>query len=64
MLRKITARTRNLLLALVGLLLLLFAWKVRSVLNPLITAYFLAFVLHPLVLRLQNYGWSRLRAVN
>jgi predicted PurR-regulated permease PerM len=64
LLRKITARTRNLLLALVGLLLLLFAWKVRSVLNPLITAYFLAFVLHPLVLRLQNYGWSRLRAVN
>ena len=64
MLRKISPRTRNGLLALVGILLLAFAWMVRSVLNPLIAAYFLAFVLHPLVLRLQNYGWSRKRAVN
>ncbi len=64
MLTRFTPRTRNLILAILAVLGLAFAWQVRSVLNPLITAYFLAFVLHPLVLRLQNYGWSRKRAVN
>ncbi len=63
-LRDMSPRYRNLMLALVAVALLGFAWYVRSVLNPLIAAYFLAFVLHPLVLQLQNYGWSRKRAVN
>lgn len=60
----ISPTRRNWLLAILGILLLAFAWNIRSVLNPLIAAYFLAFVLHPLVLRLQKYGWSRARAVN
>jgi len=55
---------RNWLLAVIGLLLLWFAWSIRPVLNPLIAGYFLAFVLHPFVLRLQKHGWSRARAVN
>jgi len=64
LLTRFTPRTRSLLLGVLAVLGLAFAWQIRSVLNPLITAYFLAFVLHPLVLRLQNYGWSRKRAVN
>jgi predicted PurR-regulated permease PerM len=63
-LRGLSPRTRNVLLGALAALGLYFAWTVRSVLNPLLAAYFLAFVLHPLVLRLQNYGWSRKRAVN
>jgi len=34
------------------------------VLNPLILAYLLAFVLHPLVLTLERRGWKRRKAVN
>lgn len=64
MLTRFTPRTRSWILGILAVLFLAFAWQIRSVLNPLITAYFLAFVLHPLVLRLQNYGWSRKRAVN
>jgi predicted PurR-regulated permease PerM len=59
-----TATRRNWLLGALGALLLIFAWHIRAVLNPLIAAYFLAYVLHPLVLRLQARGWSRLRSVN
>ena len=64
MLRGLSPRTRNGLLVALGVVGAYFAWTIRSVLNPLLAAYFLAFVLHPLVLRLQNYGWSRKRAVN
>jgi predicted PurR-regulated permease PerM len=39
-------------------------WSVRTVLNPLILAYLLAFVAHPLVLKLERRGWKRRRAVN
>jgi predicted PurR-regulated permease PerM len=60
----ISPTRRNWLLALLGLSLAYFAWQIRAVLNPLIAAYFFAFVLHPLVLRLQRHGWSRKRAVN
>jgi len=52
--------------ALVALFILVgwFLWSVRSVLNPLILGYLLAFVVHPLVLRLERKGWKRRRAVN
>src|SRR5262249_38425912 len=33
-------------------------------LNPLILGYLLAFVVHPLVLRLERRGWERRKAVN
>jgi predicted PurR-regulated permease PerM len=55
---------RNWALAVLGALILWFAWTVRSALNPLIAALLLAYILHPLVLRLERRGWSRQRAVN
>jgi predicted PurR-regulated permease PerM len=55
---------RNLALSLLFLLLAWFCWTVRSVLNPLILAYLLAFILHPLVLKLEKRGWKRRSAVN
>lgn len=64
MLPDLSPTRRNWLLAALGLLLIYFAWQVRAVLNPLIAAYFFAYVLHPSVLRLQGRGWSRKRSVN
>lgn len=55
---------RNLALSLLFALLAWFCWTVRSVLNPLILAYLLAFILHPLVLSLEKRGWKRRSAVN
>jgi predicted PurR-regulated permease PerM len=55
---------RNLALFLLFGLLAWFCWTVRSVLNPLILAYLLAFILHPLVLTLERRGWKRRSAVN
>jgi len=53
---------RNLALAGLFALLVWFFWSVRSVLNPLILGYLLAFVVHPLVLRLERKGWRRRKA--
>lgn len=64
MLTKLSPTRRNWILAGLGILSAYFAWQIRAVLNPLIAAYFLAYVLHPLVLRLQGRGWSRVRSVN
>jgi predicted PurR-regulated permease PerM len=55
---------RNLALVCLFALLGWFFWIVRSVLNPLILAYLLAFILHPLVLTLERRGWTRRAAVN
>jgi predicted PurR-regulated permease PerM len=55
---------RNVALALLAALLLWFAWTIRSVLNPLILGYLLAYVVHPLVLKLERRGWGRRTAVN
>jgi predicted PurR-regulated permease PerM len=55
---------RNLVLAAIFLLVGWFCWSVRGVLNPLILGYLLAFVVHPLVLRLERRGWRRRKAVN
>ena len=40
------------------------AWVVQEILNPLVAAYVLAYIAHPLVLRLEGRGWSRQRSVN
>lgn len=64
MIDSLTPRTRNIALVAVFVLLAWFLWSVRSVLNPLILGYLLAFVVHPLVLRLEKRGWKRRRAVN
>ncbi|MFT5057720.1 MAG: putative PurR-regulated permease PerM, partial [Planctomycetota bacterium] len=57
-------KKRNLGLGITAVLCAWFAWHVRSVLNPLLLAYLLAFIVHPFVLRLEGRGWSRKRAVN
>ncbi|MEZ6019572.1 MAG: hypothetical protein R3F17_05555 [Planctomycetota bacterium] len=55
---------RDLWLLGVGALTLWVAWIVREVLNPLVLAYMLAFIVHPLVRKLEGMGWSRAKAVN
>jgi len=64
MIERLTPTWRRVALAALALLVLWFCWSVRSVLNPLILGYLLAFVLHPLVLSLERRGWKRKRAVN
>ena len=64
MIDRLSPVARNLALAALFGLLLWFFWNVRSVLNPLILAYLLAFILHPLVLKLERHGWKRRSAVN
>lgn len=64
MLERLTPTWRRVALSALLVLVLWFSWSVRSVLNPLILGYLLAFVLHPLVLKLERRGWKRKRAVN
>jgi predicted PurR-regulated permease PerM len=55
---------RNAALAALVLLVGWFCWTIRAVLNPLILGYLLAYVAHPMVLKLERRGWSRRTAVN
>jgi len=55
---------RNVALAVLGLLVVWFAWTVRAVLNPFILGYLLAYIVHPMVRRLEARGWQRRAAVN
>ncbi len=64
MLDRLTPIWRRAALATLAFVVLWFCWSVRAVLNPLILGYLLAFVLHPLVLKLERRGWKRKRAVN
>jgi len=64
MLERLSPAWRNTALAVLGAFLLWFGWVIRSVLNPLILGYLLAFVVHPMVLKLQRRGWKRRTAVN
>ena len=64
MLDRLSPLARNVALACLFALLGWFFWSVRSVLNPLILAYLLAFILHPLVLSLERRKWTRRAAVN
>jgi predicted PurR-regulated permease PerM len=62
---RLSKKKRNIGLLVVLALMGWFFWTIRSVLNPLILGYLLAFVLHPAVLHLERKrGWSRPRAVN
>ena len=54
---------RNLALAVIAGLVLWFCWSIRSVLNPLLLGYLLAYILHPAVRRLEAWGFSRKSAV-
>ena len=64
MLDRLPPSRRNWALVALATLLLWFAWTVRGALNPLIVALITAYILHPLVLRLEKRGWSRKLAVN
>ena len=64
MIDRLSPFARNLALLCLFGLLAWFCWIVRSVLNPLILGYLLAFILHPLVLTLERRGWKRRSAVN
>lgn len=55
---------RNLVLLVLGLAFAWFAWTIRAVLNPLLVGYLAAYILHPVVLRVQGLGLSRRAAVN
>ena len=64
MLQRLSPGKRNLALAIVGILILWFAWTIRSVLNPLLVGYLLAYIALPLVRRIEQHGFSRRSAVN
>lgn len=64
MLERLSRSRRNLALGLVAALVLWFAWTVRAVLNPLLVGYVLAWILLPLVERVEARGHSRRAAVN
>lgn len=64
MIDRLSPLARNIALAVIVVLSGWFLWSVRAVLNPLLLGYILAFVLHPLVLKLEKRGWRRQRAVN
>lgn len=64
MLERLSRERRNAALGILAVVLLVFAWSVRDVLNPLLLAYLLAFMAHPAVLNLERRGWSRMGAVN
>ncbi|MFM7296718.1 MAG: AI-2E family transporter [Planctomycetota bacterium] len=55
---------RNAALAAALVAVLWFAWTVRAALNPLLLGLLFAYILNPMVLRLERRGWSRKRAVN
>ena len=61
---ELTSRTkRNLGLLAVAVLVAWVGWKIRSVINPLILGYLLAFILQPAVVALQRRGMKRSGAV-
>lgn len=64
MLERLSRTRRNLVLSALGLLVLWFAWTIRSVLNPLLIGYLLAYILLPLVAWVERRGHSRRAAVN
>lgn len=64
MLERLSPARRNLALVVLALLVVWFSWTVRTVLNPVILGYLLAYVLHPMVESLERRGWSRRAAVN
>lgn len=64
MLERLSKNHRNIALVVIALVLGWFAWTVRAVLNPLILGYLLAYILRPLVARLEERGMRRRAAVN
>ncbi|QDU67407.1 AI-2E family transporter [Engelhardtia mirabilis] len=63
MLENLSRTRRNVALGIVATVVLLFAWYIRSVLNPLLLGYLLAFILQPVVRKLTDRGMKRTGAV-
>lgn len=64
MLERLSRTRRNLALLGLASLAIWFSWTVRNVLNPLLFGYLLAYMLMPLVARVERRGHSRRAAVN
>ncbi|MEX1024971.1 MAG: AI-2E family transporter [Planctomycetota bacterium] len=64
MLQRLSPAKRNAALFVVAALILWFAWTIRSVLNPLLVGYLLAYIALPLVEKIERHGASRRTAVN
>lgn len=64
MLEHLASNQRRWVLGILFLLVIWFSWTVRSVLNPILLGYLLAYVLHPLVARLEQRGFKRSTAVS
>jgi predicted PurR-regulated permease PerM len=64
MLDRLSAQRRNIALLVLAGLVLWFAWEIRAVLNPLLVGYLCAYILHPLVQRVEHLGLTRRMAVN
>jgi predicted PurR-regulated permease PerM len=63
-LERLSRTRRNLALLALAILVGWFCWTVRSVLNPLLFGYLLAYIMLPLVARLERRGYSRRASVN
>jgi len=63
MIERLPRHQRNLALAALLLLVLWFAWSIRSVLNPLLLGYTMAAIVAPLVRRLEKRGFRHRTAV-
>jgi len=64
MFQRLQPHWRNVALGVLGALVVWFCWTVRSALNPLGLGLMFAYMLHPMVLRLERRGLSRKVAVN
>jgi predicted PurR-regulated permease PerM len=63
MLERLSPSRRRIALGVLAALVLWFLWTVRAVINPILLGYLLAFVLHPMVQKLEHRGLSRKWAV-
>jgi predicted PurR-regulated permease PerM len=63
-LERLSRTRRNQALLALAILVGWFCWTVRSVLNPLLFGYLLAYIMLPLVARLERRGYSRRASVN
>ena len=64
MLDRLSRGKRNFALLVLAVLVIWFCWTIRTVLNPLLIGYLLAYILHPFVLKVEGRGFSRRAAVN
>ena len=64
MIERLSRTRRNIALLILAGLALWFVWTIRSVLNPVLLGYLCAFILAPIVSRIEKRGYKRRTAVN